>query len=201
MNERLRILEMVESGSLSVEEGISRLERLAGTESGPGTDGTERVEDARSTRGPELSEESVAPVAQRIGWQVLFGVGVTTMAGGGLLLARIYGGEAARGLTWGWALFALGVLITGLGWWSRRAKWLTVRVREGDGRKFALALPLPLGLAAWVLRVAQPYLPQLQGTDADEAILALRQGLEDGGAVVFAVDEGQDGDKVEISIR
>jgi len=198
MEERLRILEMVEAGRMSVDEAIKRLEALRSTDRNSVQDATERVGEEELAGEQLHGETATAPTAPKIVWRLVFGAGVVVLAAGSFLLARVYGDQSATGLGWGWVLFSLGVLVMGLGWWLRSAKWLTVRVREEGGRGFALALPLPLGLAIWILRAGRPFLPQLEGIDVEQAVLALRQGLNDGGAVVVDVDEGQDGDKVEI---
>lgn len=131
---------------------------------------------------------------------MVFGVGVAIVAAGGFLLARAYGREGMPGLTWGWVVFALGVLGLLLGWWLRRARWLTIRVREHDGAAFSVALPVPLGLSVLAVRVAKPFVPQLQGMDAEALMGAMRDELRDGGAFVVQVDEGEDGDFVELTI-
>ena len=91
-------------------------------------------------------------------------------------------------------------LVAGLTWWSRTARWLHVRVREEDDR-VDISLPLPLQLAAWALRLARPWVPQLKGTAIDEAILALAD-LDTGGEemLVVEVDDTESGEQVEIRI-
>jgi hypothetical protein len=131
-------------------------------------------------------------------WQIVFGVGIAVLAGGGLLLARAYGREGMPGLTWGWVVFVLGLLVLLLGWWLQRARWFYLRVREHEGAAFTIALPLPLGLVVWLLRIAGPFVPQLQDVEADQLILAMRDELENGRSFVIDVDEGEDGDHVEL---
>jgi hypothetical protein len=137
----------------------------------------------------------------RVVWQMVFGFGVAVLAGGGLLLARAYSRHGMAGLTWGWVLFTLGLLVMGLGWWLQKARWFTLRVREHDGPAFTLALPLPLGLVIWLLRAAKPFVPQLQDMEADQLILAMQDELRDGRPLVINVDEGESGDQVEMDFR
>ncbi|MEE8390076.1 MAG: hypothetical protein V3S14_04670, partial [Anaerolineae bacterium] len=93
-------------------------------------------------------------------WQGTFWTGVALLACGGLLVASVYSESIAAGwMAWGWIIFLLGVLVTLLGWWLQRAHWLSVRVRQPDGPNISIALPLPLTLVAWGLRIARPFVP------------------------------------------
>ena len=74
MGERMRVLEMIEAGDVSVEEAARRLEELA---EGPGAPRPE-------TEGGH--EQPVArPALVRIVWQIVFWSGTTLMVVGGLL--------------------------------------------------------------------------------------------------------------------
>ncbi len=59
-------------------------------------------------------------------------------------------------------------------------------------------MPLPLGLAAAVLRVVRPYVPRLRDTVVDEAILALREGLEGREDIIIDVRDDEQGERVTI---
>ena len=199
MSERLRILQLIESGQISVEEGVRRLEAVNGAEVGGTIEAERAPATAARAAGPSL--EPSRPGFVRIVWQIVFGVGVAVLAGGGLLLKRAYGAQGRPGLVWGWVLLALGLLVMLLGWWLQQARWFTLRVREHDGSAFTLALPLPLGLVVWLLRVARPFVPQLREMEADQLILAMRDELRDGRPLAIRVDEGEGGDQVEIDFR
>ena len=211
MNERLRILQLIESGEISVEDGVRRLQRLSGSEAGLGPEPEQAAPGVEDVAAPEASPQAgpqaesagqpVRPSLVRIVWRTVFAIGVALVAGGGFLLARAYSSEGIPGLTWGWVLFALGVGAMALGWWLQRARWFYLRVREHEGRAFTIALPLPLGLVVWLVRVAEPFVPQLQGLDADRLILAMRDELRDGRGMTITVDEGEAGDQVELYFR
>ena len=185
MEDRLRILKQIETGELTVEEGARQLQSLA--------------------QPPEPPEPPAAPATSAARpawmgwlWQPVFWTGVALAGGGGLLLSNAYTREAGGGLVWGWLLFALGVLGVLLGWWMQRAHWLFVRVRAHDGPNVTLALPLPLGLVAGVLRLARPFVPQLAETGVDEMILALREEVRDGSPLVVDVDERESGERIQV---
>ncbi|MDY6876629.1 MAG: hypothetical protein SWK90_10585 [Chloroflexota bacterium] len=182
MDERLRILELIETREISVEEGARRLKALA--------EGT----DPLATLAASVSR----PALVRVVWRAVFWSGVVMMAGGGLLVAAVYAWEIAPGWqTCGWVLFTLGLLVLMIGWWLQRARWLSVRVRQ-SGPNVTLAFPLPLALVAWGLRIAQPFVPQLREMGMDELILALREEVRDGHPFAVEVDEGEDGEQVQI---
>lgn len=198
MNERLRILEAIEAGEISVEEGVRRLEALNHEDADQASRREARTAGEEPAAVDEPSPEPVTWPFVRLIWQIVFGVGVAVVAVGGLLVARAYGREGLPGLTWGWIILALGLLVMLLGWWLQRARWFYLRVREHEGSAFTIALPLPLNLVAWLLRVAKPFAPQLEEMDLDQLILAMRDQLQSGRPVAITVDEGEAGDHVEM---
>lgn len=125
MNERLRILDLIESGEISVEEGLGLLEALGGAEG--------EVSETPPETPAEPAAPAVRPTWVRVAWQVVLWVGVALLGGGGFLLVSFYAREgASSGLTWGWVVFALGVLVVGLAWWLQRARWFYLRVNEQE---------------------------------------------------------------------
>ena len=226
MEERLRILELIEAGEIGVEEGARRLEALAEAaepQGSPAAPALSTVEGpalspstefgVNSTEGPALSTaegpalstaegpavSTARPAWVRWLWQAVFWTGVGLAAGGGLLLVSSYAEEVATGwLTWGWILFVLGVLGVLLGWWLQQAPWFSLRVRQSGGPNIFFALPLPLGPVAWLLRVAHPFAPQLEEMRIDELVLAMRDQARDGRPFTVEVDEGEDGERVQI---
>ncbi|MBU0702852.1 MAG: hypothetical protein KKC18_03215 [Chloroflexi bacterium] len=178
----MQILEMIEAGEISVEEGARRLEAA--------------TEPAASPVTPAFAPR---PAVVRWLWQAAFWIGVALMAWGGWLLASSRAGEVTTGrLIWAWLLLSLGVIGVILGWWLQRARWLYVRVRQADGPNITIALPLPLGLVAWGLRIARPFVPQLKGAGVDELLLAMEKELRDGRPFVVEVDDEDDGEQVQV---
>jgi hypothetical protein len=196
MSERLHILQLIESGQISVEEGLQRLKALDRRVTGEAVEAEGAPRTTADTPRPQ--SELARPMFVSVVRRIVFGVGIAVLAGGGLMLSRAYSGEGMPGLTWGWVLFTLGTLVMALGWWLRQARWFALRVREHDGPAFNIVLPLPLGLVIWLLRVAKPFVPRLREMEADQLILAMRDELRDGRPLVVHVDEGENGDQVEI---
>ena len=93
-------------------------------------------------------------------------------------------------------LMVFGGLLAALAWWSSQARWLHLRVRD-EGKQIKISLPLPLRPAAWLVRLARPWVPQFQETAVDELILSLDELDNDEGILVVQVDEGE-GEQVQV---
>ena len=188
MEQRLRVLELIEAGEISVEEGVRRLEVLVEVSETPV---------ASAPAGPAAS--IARPALVQWLWQAVFWTGVALVAGGGLLMVSFHTRKVAtRWLTWGWVLFILGVLGVLLGWWLQQAHWFSLWVRQSDGPNISFALPLPLRPITWVLRILRPLVPQLEATGIDELVLAMREEMRDGHPIMIEVDDKEDGDQVRI---
>jgi hypothetical protein len=186
MSERMQILGQIESGEISAAEGVHRLEVLA--------------EPTQQTYPPEAAPIALPAWVKRI-WQAVFWSGATLTAGGALLLAIFYAEKAGVGSAiCGWPLFVVGLLGLLLGTWLPNATWFSLRVREQGSRRISLALPLPLGPIAWIVRLVRPFVPQLQNMAVDEVILALREEVRKGRPFVVDVDQGDDGEQVHVYI-
>jgi hypothetical protein len=207
MDERRKILEQIELGEISVEEGARRLEGLSSGPAEPepsASEGTASAGTASEAATPVIEPVESAPDFTPPAWAnaaryAVLWLGVVLTAWGGSLLASAYTSEVPSGrLGWGWVLFFLGVGGIATGWWLQKASWLYVRVREPGSRPINIALPVPFGLVAGLLRFLGPFIPQLQDTGADEVILAMRDELRAGNPMVVQVDEGEDGEQVEV---
>lgn len=195
--QHLRVLELIEAGQISVEEGVKRLNKLAEEPTEKSADAAEAI--AATGEEDKQRAEFLMPWFVRVAGQIVFGAGVAMLAAGGLLLAQAYGVEKGPGLGWGWLLFVLGLLIMVLGWWLQRARWLYVRVREPDERGFTIAVPIPLLLLSWLLRIARPFVPQIEETGAEDLILSMREEIRGGNVFLVEVDD-EDGEEVTIAV-
>jgi hypothetical protein len=252
-SEHMRILEMIESGRISVEEGLGLLAALDGAdeleveeapslaEPPPGAaeasgavwseplpagwqepipqpspsrlEPAAEGEAASEAAAPEILVEKPAGLppdaAKWRRWWVAplwIGVGLTVL-GGLLLYAAV---QAAGGVNF-WFFcaavpFTLGLLAIILAWQSRTSPWLHLRVQQAPGespQRIAISMPLPTGLAAWFLRTFGHRIPAMkeQGLDElDKMILAVGKNVSPDNPIYVQVDEGEDGEKVEIYI-
>ena len=118
-----------------------------------------------------------------------------------MVMALVYVSDAARGWMFcGWVPLLLGLSVMLLAVWSRNATWLHLRIKEEEGRKIAFSFPIPLTLTAWVMRVAQPFVPQLQDTGVDDLLIALRDSAARGEPMFIDVQDEEKGERVEIYI-
>ena len=136
-------------------------------------------------------------------WPMAMGIVITFF--GALLLYWAY--SAAHGLSvWFFCAsppFAFGVLLMALAAASRTAKWIHVRVNNTKGdepRRVAISFPLPIGPAAWFLRTFRGYIPKLKDTAVDELILALGETTSADNPLYVEVDEGENGEQVQVYI-
>ncbi len=184
----LKVLQMIQAGAISAEEGARLLDAL-GQEPQP-------AEQPADESSPGEGAAAAAPVGPpswaRWAWIYPLAAGIGLLA-----VAGIFSGMVMRdGRQLGWLvctlpLMVLGALVVAVAWWSRYARWLHVRVRDGR-KRIAVSLPLPLRLAAWVVRIAHPWVPQLQETAVDELILSLAEADSREGILAVEVNEGTD---------
>ena len=194
--ERLEILKMVEAGQIDAQEAATLLSALAESQT---------VDEGVEAPVEVLPPEQKPPEPMETRW-ARFWI-YPMMAGGAILLlgALVVGLVSIAGGAWGWLLCGWPLLLTGLlililAVWSRRATWMHLRITEEGKRKMAFSFPVPLGLAAWAIRIAQPFVPQLQETGVDEVILAVRDSAARGEPLFIDVQDDEDGERVELYI-
>jgi hypothetical protein len=246
-SENMRILEMIESGKISVEEGVGLLAALGGGDEpavdeaaslvagislanrAPGSaESSEPIPDpspiwsssaevldggqniAVSSTPQILVDNPPAeppPEAQkwRRWWIIPLWVGVGLSVVGAVLL---YAAVQSTGGVNFWFFcagvpFTLGVLAIILAWQSRTSPWLHLRVQQAPGespQRIAISMPLPTRLIAWFLRTFGHKIPSMDGQDLDQIILAVGRNASPENPIYIQVDEGENGEKVEIYI-
>jgi hypothetical protein len=190
--EQLEILKMLESGEIDPEEAASLLSAL-------------RLPDADASAAiPETTPEPLEQPRDDWAkfWIYPFMAGGVVVIAALLVIGLLYAADAARGwlAVCGWLPMSLGLAIVLLALWSRNATWLHLRIREGEKQQIAISIPLPLTLAAWGLRIAQPFVPQLKETGVDDLIIALRDSDPREEPISIDVQDNEDGERVQIYI-
>ncbi len=184
----LKILQMIQAGAISAEEGARLLDAL-GQEPQPADQPTGETSPGE---GVAASAPVGPPSWARWAWAYPLAAGLGLLA-----VAGIFTGMVMRdGRQLGWLVctlppMILGALVMALAWWSRSVRWLHVRVRDGE-KHINISLPLPLRLAAWGMRMARPWVPQLQETAVDELILSLADVDSQEGVLAVEVNKGTD---------
>lgn len=226
-NPRMQILEMIESGLITAEEGARLLQAIDGEVE------QEMIQDEACQLLPEMAaaddaraadmssvpetnevfdeepgfsaEEIDARIDKLRSWWLIplwVGIGITII--GGLLMFWAYQ-ASGLGFWFGcaWLPFLLGVAVMAFAVSSRTARWLHLRIRQQPGERpqtIAFSFPLPLRFAAWFVRNFGRYIPQLNKSGLDEMILALGRTTSPEMPFYIEVDEGDNGEKVQIYI-
>jgi hypothetical protein len=171
-------------------------------------DQADRVSHTDIGTEPEVLDTPIEPLdvdKWRRWWTIPLWVGVgITVIGGGLMYAAMQ--SAGVGSFWfacAWLPFLLGIAVIVIAWGSRSAKWIHIRVRQSPGDRpqtIALSFPIPIRLTAWILRHFGHYIPNVEHTGLDEIILALGDKTSPETPFYIEVEEGENGEKVEIYI-
>ena len=215
-NERLRILEMIEHGEISAEEGWQRLQDLSSTGQDVEEDILEHDKEFLAERFPGVSAlppadmpESGAmqpPPPDFSRWRSLWAIPMWVGIGFTILFAYLMSLAAAAGSVF-WMLcaslpFALGILLIVIGWGSRTAHWLHLRVQQPPGstpQRIVISFPLPLQFAGWILRTFRGHIKGMEGIDVEGMLAAVGSNTSPENPLYVEVDEG-DGEKVQIYI-
>ena len=223
-NERIQILEMIESGVITAEEGARLLKALEDDQPGSDPLGGEDVSgtheyydaeeapaypdgDAEPVSGEVLEDKFKPEIEKWKRWWIIplwIGVGVTII--GSLLMLWAYqstGFSFWFGCTW--LPFLLGVAVIAMAWGSRSARWLHLRVQQEPGewpRTIAFSFPLPLHFAAWFMRTFGKFIPRVNeiGIDFDQLIQVFETSTNSETPFYVEVDDGEGGEKVQIYI-
>jgi len=226
-NERIQILEMIESGVISAEEGARLLQALdvddrleespngeslytsstnvGGINSNPDSEFSD--DDSGSLGGDVIENEFEPNIEKWKRWWVVplwVGVGITII--GSLMMLWAY--QSTGFSFWfgcSWLPFMLGVALIAMAWGSRSARWLHLRVRQEPGewpQTIAFSFPLPLHFAAWFMRTFGHFIPQVNeiGLDFDQLIKSFEDNTTPETPFYVEVDEGDRGEKVQIYI-
>lgn len=209
-NERLRILEMIESGEISAEQGWQRLQDLNNDDLQAAEEFLE-VEHFPGVEAlpPADTQESGAmqpPPPDFTRWRNLWAIPLWVGIGFTILFAYLMSQAAAAGSVF-WMLcaslpFALGVLLIVIGWGSRTARWLHLRVQQPPGttpQRIVISFPLPLQFAGWILRIFRSRIKGMEGIDVEGMLAAVGSSTSPENPLYVEVDEGN-GEKVQIYI-
>lgn len=206
----LNILKRVKTGELSVEDASRYLEALETREERSAqlgqlpeyvtaaageTLGTETWQSA-----PQAADEEVQPDLGwwKEAWLIPFGVGTGILVLSAILMGWAYSSQHFFWFYCSWLPLLLGLLALFLGWWSRQARWLHVRIQDANGSRVAISMPLPLRFAGWALGSFGHFIPQLKDTDLSDMPVIFSSLAEAEGPMTVEVDDG--GDHVRVYI-
>ncbi len=163
--ERLRILEMIEQGLISTEDGLRLLNALDGEDSAdltpeasvPSLVDSDNDAEWEASSDPEVPDDEPEPERIEVSseqiqdpagfsegrvrkfrswWWIPMWIGVAiTVVAGGLMFLAYQSGGFGFWFACTWFPFLLGVAVMALAWGSRSARWLHVRVHQKEGER------------------------------------------------------------------
>jgi hypothetical protein len=203
--EREIVLKMIEEGKITPEEGLKLMNALhtPAEDEQPAAPAA-----AEAGSGPGTGEAKPVKSTARRFWQIPLWIGITITVGTALGMYFILRGPGMN--FWFFCLTApllLGVLIMATAAGSRKARWIFVDVQQKPGerpQRIFLGFPLPLKFTAWFLRTFKNKIPDLKNEIGDkpieEIIEVMDQSFTSDEPLVVNVDEGEDGEKVQVYI-
>jgi hypothetical protein len=185
-DEQHQILHMVQDGTLTPEEAETLLATLSSVSP-----------QAPATKAPAPDMKQF-----RRYWEIPFAVGVILMGISGLCVSST---SNILLQVCGWSGLITAMIITLLGWYSYSSPWIHVRIKEHDGHRFAISLPLPLSAFGWLFDLARPVVQRFADDDTTanfETAASLVLMFEDAPTdepITVEVDE-EDGDHIQVYI-
>lgn len=190
--ERLKILDMLRNGQISADEA-ERLLANVGAVDNPDFEDNQVVILPKGKNKGITYDESVPQF--RNFWQWIVAAGTSMFLIFGLLVTSLTG--ILTLLCFGPFMIA-GVLIAGIGLWSRSSHWIHVRVQDADGTNIKISLPFPIGFAGSVMRIIEPIVKRqtgdvnFKGLDIAHMIEMMGDELSEENPIMVAVDDDDD---------
>ncbi|MBN2043984.1 MAG: hypothetical protein JW757_03090 [Anaerolineales bacterium] len=188
------VLDRLDKGEINADQAIQLLNtstHRSGVES-------EIRKEENFSSPPTISDEELRKWKQW--WTLPLYIGVAIVALSSLWINTSYQ-NSGYGFWFfcAWIPLLIGVLFIMLSLGSRSGPWIHVRVKSPTER-VAISIPAPLKLTGWVLNTFGHYIPHMDHTSVDEILSALEQTTKQGAPLYVNVDEGEDGEKVEVFI-
>jgi len=202
-DEQKQILKMVEDGKISADEAMTLMKAL---EQEPVEDEIEVIEaepgegGGRSV-GPEF--EAVKARAKKFAMVPLWiGVGITVLAAY-WMFALVQNANYGFWFACAWFPLLLGLLLVVLSAGGMNSRWLYVNVDQEEGewpQHITLGFPIPLGLIGWFLRTFGGCIHGMDRANVDEIMkaISLADNLDE--PLIVNVDEGENGERVQVYI-
>lgn len=178
------ILEKIERGELTPEEGASRMGQTGEPTPEPApaaqivaAEPPASSPPAESAPPPSYQSEEPAPAPDpafearlnywKRWWQVPLFAGTGIFLLGAALIAWGHTSQLPFWFVCGFFPLLFGLFVMGIAWWSQGAHWVHVRVNEQAkedrrGTKVSISMPLPISLTSWFLRTFGRTIPGLR---------------------------------------
>jgi len=214
--ERTQVLKMIEEGRVTPEEGLRLLQTLeqnpaedegrpaeSGAASNPGQDPPAAGSQAGYRTAADPAIQHGVEIIRRLWLFIPLAIGIlVTVLGGWIMYANLHPSSFnAWFYCLGLPVTLVGVAIMAAASASQAARWIYLRVEQKPGeypRYIVLGFPLPLRLAAWILRTFGRYIPNLDRSTVDEIFDVLDRTTSSDAPLMVNVDEGDGGNRVQV---
>jgi len=202
-DEQKQILKMVEDGKISAEEAMTLIKAL---EQEPAEEEIEVIEPEANqgggrSVGPEF--EAVKARAKKFAMIPLWiGIGVTVVAAY-WMFALVQASNYGFWFACAWFPLLLGLLLIALSAGGMNSRWLYVNVDQKEGewpQHVTLGFPIPLGLVGWFLGTFGHFIRGMDRADVDAIMTAISLADNLDEPLIVNVDEGDDGERVQVYI-
>ena len=205
-----KILEMVEQGIISAEDGLRLIDAMGAGKNAQGnvnnvlSEGVNvSIEDVLEP-APRISDEELNRMKRLKRWWILtFGIGLLITTIGAVWM---YSGYINRGFGWGfwlaWIPFILGIFVVAVSFQTSRSVWLHVRIKQKPGEspsRISISLPLPISLAKWFMSVFGHKIPGLKDQPLGD-LSQLLDNISPEEPFYIHVNDEDDGEEVEVFI-
>ena len=204
-SERAQILKMIDDGKITAEEGLKLMQALAQDE-----EAEDEIPQFETESGGEAEWQPAPPdpVVERLKRRVrsfyvipLFGGTLLTIFAAWLMYQSINNGS--MGVAFYCLLFPIflvGILLLTLGASSQKSSWMYVDIQQKPGEKPGrIMLGFPLDLARWLMNTFKGNIPYHEREKADMVLQVMNETTSKE-PIVVQVDEGEDGNKVNVYI-
>jgi hypothetical protein len=204
-SERAQILKMIDDGKITAEEGLKLMQALAQDE-----EAEAEIPQLETESGGEAEWHPAPPdpVVERLKRRVrsfyvipLFGGTLLTIFAAWLMYQSINNGS--MGVAFYCLLFPIflvGILLLTLGASSQKSSWMYVDIQQKPGEKPGrIMLGFPLDLARWLMNTFKGNIPHHEREKADMVLQVMNETTSKE-PIVVQVDEGEDGNKVNVYI-
>ena len=200
--EKKKILQMVEDGKISAEEAMTLIKAL---EQAPAENEVEVIEtEAGSQSAYDAPEFEKVKARARKYASIPLGVGIVIT-----ILAAYWMFVLTQNANYGfwffcaWFPLLLGLLLVALSAGGINSRWLYVDVHQEPGEwpeRITFGFPIPFGLVSWGLHNFGHYAKDISQAQMDGIVAALDASKSINEPLIVNVDEGDDGERVQVYI-
>jgi hypothetical protein len=202
-DEQKQILKMVEDGKISAEEAMTLIKALEQTSADDEVEVIETEASANPAQSVGPDFEQVKARARRFAMVPLW-IGIAfTVLGAYWMYVLVQSANYGFWFFLAWFPLLLGILLVAISAGGMNSRWLYVNVDQQDNewpRHITLGIPIPLGLVGWFLRNFGHYIRGMDKTSVDEVLMALAMANNLDEPLIINVDEGDNGERVQVYI-